>query len=261
MAQGKSGKSRRMTKQGPPPSLDDLQISKKRKLDPSTNGTVKRARKGSAPRRGDAAVNGNSAGKTQTKGTFKRQSKPVQPVKKLDPLADDEDEDDDDDDEDSLSSGMRLEDLDDDEMDEDADDFANAPSGDEDDDVLDSDQEVHQKGVWSEDDDSDAEEKLTAANIAGLSARLDQKREQDEADAEAELAEDTIRTNIAADIPMDDEDDEEGGVKTNQLAPDLQLLRTRITETVRVLTSFKELHDPSRSRTDYTQALLKDIYC
>nr|POE56511.1 25s rrna (cytosine-c(5))-methyltransferase nop2 [Quercus suber] len=254
MAQGKTGKSRRMTKQGPPPNLDELQTSKKRKLDSATNGNVKRARQGGITRRGGAAVNGNSAGEVQTKGTFKRQMLSVQPIKKLDPLADD----DDDDDQESLSSATGLEDLDEDEFDEDADDFANAPSDDEDDDVLDSDQEVYQKGIWSEDDDSDAEEMLTAANIAGLSARLDQKREQDEADAEAELAEDALRTNIEADIPIDDEG-EGGGVKTSLLAPDLQLLRTRITETVRVLTSFKELHDPSRSRADYTHALLNDI--
>ncbi|KAH0079550.1 NOL1/NOP2/sun family putative RNA met, partial [Aureobasidium melanogenum] len=43
------------------------------------------------------------------------------------------------------------------------------------------------------------------------------------------------------------------------LAPDLQLLRTRITETTRVLTSFKELSDPSRSRADYINSLMNDI--
>lgn len=242
MAQGKTGKSRRMTKQGPPPNLDVPASTKKRKLGASTNAAIKKQRKGGA------AVHGNSAGKTQTKGVFLQQKKPVQLARKLDPLADDDDE--------SMSDGIGgMDGLDDDGLDGDADDFANAPS--DDDDVVDSDQEVHQKGVWSEDeDDSDAEEKLTAANIAGLTARLDQKRGQGEVAAAAELEEDALRTNIAADIPVGEEE-EEGGVSL--LAPDLQLLRTRITETVRVLTSFKELHDPARSRADYTQALLKDI--
>jgi 25S rRNA (cytosine2870-C5)-methyltransferase len=110
--------------------------------------------------------------------------------------------------------------------------------------------------MWSEDEDSDAEEALTAANIAGLSQQLDNQRAQELADAEAELKEDALQTNIAADLPDSDEED---GAQKHLLAPDLQLFRTRITETVRVLSSFNDLRDPDRSRADYTQALLKDI--
>jgi len=272
--------SRRMQKQGPPPSLDEGPSSKKRKLAAPANGASKKQKKDGGALRKKAVVNGspkdaaNSAGTGKTKGDFRTQQKAVGGLKKapkparapvVDEVEDGEDGEDlsgdalDDPDvlENELDGAEEadLDDLDDDELQDDADDFDIAPSGSEDEDVLDSDREVH-KGMWS-DDDSDAEEALTAANIAGLSQRLDKQRAQVGAEAEAELAEDALQTNIAAaDLPVDDED--EGG-KTSTLAPDLQLLRTRITETVRVLSNFKELQDPARSRAEYTQGLLSDI--
>ncbi|WPH00892.1 25s rrna (cytosine-c(5))-methyltransferase nop2 [Acrodontium crateriforme] len=246
------GLSRRMQKQGIPAPLDES-FNKKRKLDSSANKAVKKQKKG-----GDAPKSRANGKKNGAKGAGKSATQSVngKPAKGKKSVAEEFLSEDESDDEDVIAGG--LDDLDDDELQDDADDFDLAPSGSDDEDVVDdSDREI-QKGVWSEDDDSDAEEILTAANIAGLSQKLDLSKAQEEADAEAELEEDALRTNIAADIP-DDEDDEEGGVKTNLLAPDLQLLRTRITETVRVLSNFKELHDPARSRADYTQALLKDI--
>ncbi|KAK5167538.1 rRNA (cytosine-C5-)-methyltransferase nop2 [Saxophila tyrrhenica] len=279
MANHKKGPSRRMQKQGPPPALDEGHASKKRKLAAPTKGAVKKQKvQNGTPAQKPASPNGNvngaknSAGKAASKGQFAKVQKRVVPEKK--DLASDDEEggvkvngfsdlsgdgiDDEDVMEDEMDGldGEDLDHLDDDELQDDMDDFANAPSGsdDDDEDVVDSDQEV-QKGMWSEDEDSDAEEALTAANIAGLTQRLDNQRAQEVADAEAELQDDALQTNIAADIP--DEDDEEG--QKSALAPDLQLLRTRITETVRVLTNFTELRDPARSRADYTQALLKDI--
>ncbi|KAF2766746.1 NOL1/NOP2/sun family putative RNA met [Teratosphaeria nubilosa] len=266
------GPSRRMQKQGPPPSLDAISTGKKRKSAAPTNGAIKKQKKGDVAPVPKSAVNGvkNSAGKKSTKGDFRAVQKVAAKPQKKAQLVDD---DDDEEDEVSDSGGIAiadpdtmedeldgieeadLDDLDYDDLDSDADDFANAPSDDED--VLDSDQETHQKGVWSEDDDSDAEEQLTAANIAGLSAKLDKQRAEEEAAAEAELAEGAMQTNIAAAEGLDDDDEE--AQKTSMLAPNLQLLRTRITETVRVLSNFKELHDPAKSRAEYTQALLKDI--
>ncbi|KAK5111222.1 hypothetical protein LTR62_005250 [Meristemomyces frigidus] len=268
------GLSRRMTKQGPPEPLagESGFGGKKRKLAASTNGAIKKQKKGGNNALvGKAKLNGeprpkakqaaNSAGKKSTKGGFRA---PQKPVKKPLSLVHDNDDMSDlsgdaIDDEDVMGNGVgSLNDLDD-ALDSDADDFANAPSpsvsGEED--FLDEDQAVVQKGVWSEDEDSDGEEALTAANIAGLSQRLNQQRAEEDVDAEKELAEDALQTNIApADLDLDD--DEEGS-KTNRLAPDLQLLRTRITEAVRVLSNFKELRDPTRSRAEYTTAVLKDI--
>ncbi|KAI9800439.1 MAG: rRNA (cytosine-C5-)-methyltransferase nop2 [Piccolia ochrophora] len=119
--------------------------------------------------------------------------------------------------------------------------------------VYDSDP-AEQKGMFSEDEsDSDAEEKLTAANIEGLSRKLDQQTESSAALAQAELEDDALQTNIAA----AGDDLTPGGPTT--LAPDLQLLRSRITDTVRILDSFSSLSSPDRSRAEYTAQLLSDI--
>lgn len=119
--------------------------------------------------------------------------------------------------------------------------------------VLDSDTEVQAKGMFSEDEDSDAIETLNAANIEGLSYKLDAEQAQVEADAQKELEDDAIQTNIAEDGLLDGPD------QTATLAPDLKLLHSRITETVRILSDFTKLSDKSRSRAEYTQQLLSDI--
>lgn len=130
--------------------------------------------------------------------------------------------------------------------------------------VYDSEEDHAHRTMFSDDDDeSDAEEKLTAANIAGLSRKLDDEMAAQEADAQAELEEAALQTNIVGDRPdvlQDSDDDEEGAVKTNALlAPDLQLLRTRINDTVRVLDEFSKLAQEGRSRAEYTAQLIKDI--
>ncbi|KAF2238475.1 NOL1/NOP2/sun family putative RNA met, partial [Viridothelium virens] len=125
-------------------------------------------------------------------------------------------------------------------------------------DFVDSDEEPKQ-GLWS-DDDEDAEEALTAANIEGLSSRLDAQAAQDAADAQAELEEQALQTNIATDRPNVLDDADEGATgQPSLLAPNLQLLRTRITDNIRVLTDFSNLSEPGRSRVEYTAQLLKDI--
>ncbi|KAL9091492.1 MAG: hypothetical protein Q9165_004878 [Trypethelium subeluteriae] len=126
-------------------------------------------------------------------------------------------------------------------------------------DFVDSDEEEPKQGLWS-DDDEDAEEALTAANIEGLSSRLDAQAARDAADAQAELEEQALQTNIATDRPnvLDDADEDPTG-QPSLLAPNLQLLRTRITDNIRVLTDFSNLSEPGRSRAEYTAQLLKDI--
>lgn len=130
--------------------------------------------------------------------------------------------------------------------------------------VYDSEEDHKTRAMFSEDEDeSDAEEKLTAANIAGLTRKLDEQMAEEAAEAQAELEEDALRTNIAGDRPhiLDDSDsDGEAGPKQNELlAPDLQLLRTRINDTVRVLDDFSKLSEEGRSRAEYTAQLIKDI--
>ena len=133
----------------------------------------------------------------------------------------------------------------------------------DDDSVFDSDEDANgTRAMFSEDeDDSDLEEKLTAANIVGLSRKLDKQREEEEAADAAELAESTLQTNIDKPKVLEDSDsDDELAEKTSALlAPDLQLLRNRITENIRVLDDFANLHQEGRSRAEYTAQLLKDI--
>lgn len=240
-------------KQGPPPSLDESLVTKKRKSAAPTNSAIKK-QKTADPKKPIANGNVKNAAPKKTVEA----PKPASEDDGLSDLSGDAI-----DDPDVMEDGLDgieeadLDDLDDDEMNSDADDFAHALSGsDADEDFMDEDHGgARVQRMWSDDEDSDAEEKLTAANIAGLSRKLDQQRAQEAQEAEEELKDDALQTNIAAaDIP-----DEEDGQKASLLAPDLQLLRTRITETVRVLTSFKDLADPTKSRAEYTQALLRDI--
>lgn len=129
--------------------------------------------------------------------------------------------------------------------------------------VYDSGEDHAHKAMFSEDEDeSDAEEKLTAANIVGLTRKLDIEQAEQEAEAQAELEEAALQTNIAGDRPhvFDDSDEEEGGVKTNALlAPDLQLLKQRINDTIRVLDDFSNLAEEGRSRTEYRAQAIKDF--
>ncbi|KAI0116348.1 NOL1/NOP2/sun family-domain-containing protein [Nemania sp. FL0031] len=127
-----------------------------------------------------------------------------------------------------------------------------------DDSVYDSEGEGESRAIFSEDEDDsegDAEERLTAANIVGLSRKLDEERAEEEAADKAELQE-TLQTNI--DIPHVLEDGTEEQNKL-LLAPDLQLLRQRISDTIRVLDDFANLSEPGTSRSEYTAQLLKDI--
>ncbi|KAH8913092.1 NOL1/NOP2/sun family putative RNA met [Coniochaeta sp. PMI_546] len=138
--------------------------------------------------------------------------------------------------------------------------------GSDDDSVYDSDQEAAKKEqfVFSDDEndsDSDREEKLTAANIVGLSQKLDKQMEEDDEAAEAELRESALQTNIDGDqanVLGDDEEDDELAKSKSLLAPDLQLLRQRITDTIRILEDFANL-GAGRSRAEYTAQVLKDI--
>jgi 25S rRNA (cytosine2870-C5)-methyltransferase len=123
--------------------------------------------------------------------------------------------------------------------------------------VYDSDEEA--RPIFSDDDDSDAEELLTAANIVGLTRKLDEERAAEAAELEAELKEqEAMQTNIDEDKVrvlggVDEDEDVDMG------APDIAMLRTRITDTIRVLEDFSKLGEPGRSRAEYTQQMIKDI--
>lgn len=260
-----------MQKQGAPPPLDESLVSRKRKSGAPANSAIKKQRvsidkNARTHRDGIAKLPFNPATVKSATSQVReraRRAPPVQP-----PQSESEEEDGSDASGDALDDADVLEDefgdianadvngdLDDDDeaLDSDAEDFALAPSESEDG-VMDSDDETRRERIWSDEDESDGEEMLNAANIAGLSRKLDEQKAREAAEAEAELQEDALQTNIAADLSDGDD-----GQTSGQLAPDLQMLRTRITETVRVLGNIKELRDPAKSRAEYTSALLRDI--
>ena len=275
------GVGRRMKKQGPPQPLSEEHFAKlkrkaglpadpvaeapekkKRKtvtkekvVEPKKNGVVKKDVKKTKVNKPVKAAEA-PAPAPKANGRAKKGKKAPAPV--LEDLSDDEEMDDE----------FDLDDLEDGSSDLGGaglkDDFLDS---DNDDSVFDSDEEgggKNTRAMFSEDEDeSDAEEKLTAANIEGLTRKLDAQRAEEAAEAEAEMAEAALQTNIDGDKPhiLSDEDtDDELATKTNALlAPDLQLLRTRITENIRVLDDFAKLSEEGRSRAEYTAQLVKDI--
>lgn len=260
-----------MKKQGPPAPLDESKISslRKRKATDSEADAPGKKRKASgevvAPTPPRKAVNGaaNSGLRQSTKGNFnngkdsrsttgKKFAASPKPAQKVAVPVDSSDDDAADLDVDGSLEGSGND------MDEELqDDFLGSGSS-----FYDSDPD-QERAMFSEDEgESDAEEKLTAANIEGLSRRLDAEQEDEAVEAQLELEEAAIQTNIDGDRPKvleDTEDDDEGATAAMRLAPDLQLLRTRITDTIRVLDDFSKLSEEGRSRAEYTAQLLKDI--
>jgi len=279
------GVGRRMKKQGPPEPLseehfanlkrkkglpiDDLPTeapsSKKQKISKKATKPIKA--KISANSSGAAAkttkISENGSKKTLSvqengqKAGRAKSRKPLPPVSESDEDMDDE------------FGASDLEDADDLDMNgndaegtQPGDDFFDSGSS-----VYDSDEEAgkKEKFVFSDDEDEDEEEreeKLTAANIEGLSRKLDQQLEEEAAENEAELRQDALQTNIEGDKPriLGEEDEDDLSAKTKSLlAPDLQMLRTRITETIRVLEDFSNLAEEGRSRAEYTKQMLKDF--
>ncbi|KAH8590184.1 NOL1/NOP2/sun family-domain-containing protein [Bisporella sp. PMI_857] len=268
------GVGRRMKKQGPPEPLDEahftnlkrkagMSVMESRRESEKNAPNPKRRRSNGEEKNKDlnAKQNGKSkpaftnsvpvpSQKAATKNSRKPEAIPL-------PASDDEDDDDSDaadlmnDEFDVSGSDAEIGGLDD-----------ALDSGSE---VYDSEDDHAHKAMFSEDEDeSDAEEKLTAANIVGLTRKLDAEQAQQAAEAEAELQEAALQTNIEGDrVMLDDSDDEEGGLKTNALlAPDLQMLRQRITDTIRVLkdkVNFAKYAEEGRSRAEYEAQVIKDI--
>ncbi|KAH4916799.1 hypothetical protein HBI79_225420 [Parastagonospora nodorum] len=261
------GVGRRMKKQGPPEPLDESLVTRKRKDAPPaavpertkrsrTDAREKKALKAPVPAPKSKKAPAVNGAKTRVNG---------KPVKKFAPApAEDDDDVMSDSAEDVEMANVKVTGLDalgsasedEEDIELDDDDFADSGS-----DIMDSDDEIKKVGMWSdEEDEDDVEEKLTAANIEGLSRKLDMQKAVEEAEAAAELEEANLQTNIAGERPkVLDDVDEEGRPITNLVTQDVQLLRTRLNDTVRVLDDFKNLAEPGRSRTEYRAQMLKDI--
>jgi ribosomal RNA methyltransferase Nop2 len=271
------GVGNRFKKQGMPEPLDESKVTRKRKdyvPEPPKNGQNKKRRTSQelparpAQKKAKETNGRDQATKSQKnagrggKPENRKPKKATKPAKAPSPVLDDDSDvadlsgdaiDDPDVMEDELD-GVQVGGLDALESDSEdsiaGDDFVDSDS-----DVVDSD-EGERRAMWSEDEDEeDAKEKLTAANIEGLSNKLDIQQAEEAEEAAAEM----LQTNITGDRPkilVDSEDEDE---EAALLAPDLQLLRSRITDTVRVLDDFSKLGEEGRSRAEYTAQLLKDI--
>lgn len=265
------GKGRRMKKQGPPAPLDESKFAtlKKRKagdVEVKPESGKKRRRSGdedAVKEKPSKKVNGSTpiavsgkASKGSTVAAKEEKVKNGKPAKKMEFMDSESENDDEEMDEDEFDD---LDGVSDEEMDSQEEGGSSDEVEDEDDSVMDSDEEDHpREAMFSDDDDvSDAEEKLTAANMEGLSRKLDEAKEAEDEEAEQELQEAAMQTNIAGDRP----DVFAGADGSGQpgLAPDLQLLRTRITDTIRILGDLKTLGQPGKSRSDYTDLLVNDI--
>jgi 25S rRNA (cytosine2870-C5)-methyltransferase len=262
--------SRRMQKQGVPEPLDESAISRKRKVvAPPVQAQISSKRRRTSEEGGKERENGTKSLQKAATPVEKRKGKKAKIVAHPPPDSDEEMDEFD-------EAEFENEDLEDDagsDLDG-SDDILNGARGagldvlgsssedePEDDEFVDSEDEVNRKAMWSEDEDDDEiEEKLTAANIEGLSKRIDMQRAQEEAEAQAELAESAMQTNLIEDRPkVLEDDDEAAGGDASILTSDLQMLRTRITDTIRVLDDFKNLAEPGRSRSEYTSQVLRDI--
>ena len=267
------GVGRRMKKQGPPPPLDESRISslkkrkapnfetaasEKRRRSSNASGNTRKISNGSLDSRFTAGKKGDFDGRRtpQAGNGLYLMTKSNAVHKAKIPIEDSN----------NTPAHTPQNELDNELLRDSDQDFEMEPAVQEDEflgsgsSVYDSDQ---QKAIFSEDEgESDAEEKLTAANIEGLSRRLDAAQEEEAAEAQLELEEAALQTNIDGDRPKvleDVSDDEATANSATRLAPDLQLLRTRITDTVRVLEDFSKLREEGRSRAEYTSQLLKDI--
>ncbi|GAV30216.1 hypothetical protein PMKS-003725 [Pichia membranifaciens] len=121
------------------------------------------------------------------------------------------------------------------------------------------DQDVHEKPMFSDDEDlSDEEiEKVNAANIEEYSKQLDLERQQEELEAEEELLGVNQTQPRAAILPSLGEEDPASQTKDG--AKDITFIRTRMLEIVKVLENFKELAEEGRSRSEHVEQLISDI--
>ncbi|KPI37881.1 25S rRNA (cytosine-C(5))-methyltransferase nop2 [Cyphellophora attinorum] len=275
------GPGRRMKKQGPPASLEELGLAPKNKRKhhevAPQSGPAKKRKKSTdeepevvEPKklvkldrlmREDGNIKPTKKQKKQ-KQKFVNEDAQITVPPTMPQIFEEEDDEDDEEAPDLVQNGasdanfseesdeevdeMALEDLED----------ASSSSGSESDSVFDSDDQQQQKrgAMFSDEEDlSDAEAALTAANIEGLSRKLDAEQAEADADAQAELEDDAMQTNIAADSALLDT----AGNTTN-LAPDLALIRNRMTESIRILSNFSTTN-PTKSRSEYTELLIADI--
>ncbi|CEP62148.1 rRNA (cytosine-C5-)-methyltransferase NOP2 LALA0_S04e08922g [Lachancea lanzarotensis] len=113
--------------------------------------------------------------------------------------------------------------------------------------------EEKERPFFSDEEDEGMEE-LNAANMEALSAKLDEEQALEDEEAEAELVESGLVQPRAQILPTQEEEEALAGQPT-----DLNAVRTRMLEIVKVLEDFKNLAAEGRSRSEYVDRLVKDL--
>lgn len=237
------GKGRSKFKQAAPPSLDEF-LAKKEKKQNKLNKKSKRTHEDKDDGKKSKKQKKSKSKRAETEETEEEPAdlpevdyEELSKAKKS--LFDDE--------EDAGADSNDEEELDDDEL---KDEFDLEQEYD-----YDEDEEAEAKPMFSDDEEDEEElERLNANNMEFLSKRLDEEEAEEAEEAELELTE-AHKQNPRADVLPSKEEEE----LMAQNPPDLTSIRTRIIEIVKVLEDFKTLGAEGRSRSEYTDRLLKDI--
>ncbi|AMD21533.1 HFL323Cp [Eremothecium sinecaudum] len=224
------GSRRAKNKQPAPPSLEEFQSSKERKLE--------RKKKSKRPVENDEVVVEKKSKKAKKS---KKHEEKVPEVEVEEDIRDPEAE------RKSLFSDEEV--VEDEELNEDLKDEFDLEQEYDDG----EDEEVREKPLFSDDEDENLEE-LNAANMEALSMKLDEEEALEADEAEMELVEgDKIQPRAIVLPTVEQEEVEEQG------PPDLTAVRTRMLEVMKVLEDFKNLAAEGTSRSQYVDRLIKDI--
>lgn len=239
------GSRRHKNKQVDPPSFEEFQAKKERKLKRQEERELqKQKKKNSRPAQDDLDKS--------NKKSVKKPKREKKPEDKEDDLPEIDLEE--------LSNAKKSLFDDDESVEDEADEFQDedlqAEFDLEQEYENDEDDDVHVKPMFSDDEDHDEDEleELNAANMEYLSKKLDEEEAEEAEEAAAELLE-AQQIQPRADVLPTEE--EEAALASQP--PDLTAIRTRIIEIVKVLEDFKHLAAEGRSRTEYVDRLLKDI--
>ncbi|EDO16710.1 hypothetical protein Kpol_1003p15 [Vanderwaltozyma polyspora DSM 70294] len=249
------GSRRAKNKQGAPPSLDEFQARKEKKL----NRTKEKSKRSAST---EESADSRSSKKHKKDNKSKEHSHKQKKESKKAAVEEAEEEEQDEEvqveeeneQQEEISEAKKLL-FDDDDEDEDEgkegleDEFDLEQEYEYDEDAEDG----HANPMFSDDEEADLEE-LNAANMESLSKRIDEEDALEAEEAEQELLEASINQPRADILPTE----EELELMADQ-PPDLTAVRTRILEIVKVLEDFRNLAAEGRSRTEYIDRLLKDI--
>lgn len=228
------GSRRAKNKQAAPPSLEEFQAKKDRKLNKKKDKSKRPAESGSEFKKNKKSkkIVQQEAAAEEDANLPEVDLEELSKTKKS--LFDDEEEE--------------AEDDKDEEIDEELKDEFDLEQ-----EYEDEDDEVHEHPMFSDEEGGDIEE-LNAANIEALSMKLDEEEALEAEEAQKELLE-AEQFQPRADVLPNVEEEE----LMSQQPPDLTAIRTRMIEIVKVLEDFKSLGAEDRSRSEYVDRLLRDI--